>query len=437
MMMSMYSAVSGLRSQQTKLNVIGNNIANINTVGYKSQKVGFSDLLSQNIGSASAGSGNRGGMNAKQIGLGTQVSSIEMVMKPGSTQYTGSDTDVALGGEGLFVVQGGGSGKYQYTRAGNFGVDTVGNLVVNGLKVCGYDYNPTTKKYGTDVAALNLFANGKYTLASTTTTKASLQGNLDNSKSTFANPATVTSTLTVYDSQGAAHDTTVTYTNVVTAAVVGPPAVPEKPTNTWNVTVATTGAGWSVASSAATVVFDPTTGKMTTPAAPNVVNLTFTGPTGGATVGTAGVVAVDMSGIYGYTSSTGSSTIKVADSDGYAAGTLQNFAIGADGVITGSYSNGQKQPLGMLSVATFANTAGLEKIGDNLYVPSVNSGAISYQQPGTGQASKLTTGALEMSNVDLANEFSEMMITQRAYQANSKIITTSDTLMETLINMSR
>lgn len=428
MMMSMYSAVSGLRSQQTKLNVIGNNIANINTVGYKSQKVGFSDLLSQNIGSASAGSGNRGGMNAKQIGLGAQVSSIEMVMKPGSTQYTGSDTDVALGGEGMFVVQGGGSGKYQYTRAGNFGVDTVGNLVVNGLKVCGYDYNPATKKYGTDVSALNLFANGKYTLASTTTTKSSLQGNLDNSKSTTANPATVTSTMSVYDSQGNAHDTTVTYTNVVTAGV---------PTNTWNVAVATTGAGWSVASSAATVVFDPTTGKMTTPAAPNVVNLTFTGPAGGATIGTAGVVAVDMSSIYGYTSSTGSSTIKVADIDGYAAGTLQNYAIGADGVITGSYSNGQKQPLGMLSVATFANTAGLEKIGDNLYVPSVNSGAISYQQPGTGQASKLTTGALEMSNVDLANEFSEMMITQRAYQANGKIITTSDTLMETLINLSR
>ena len=437
MMMSMYSAVSGLRSQQTKLNVIGNNIANINTVGYKSQKVGFSDLLSQNIGSASAGSGNRGGMNAKQIGLGTQVSSIEMVMKPGSTQYTGSDTDVALGGEGMFVVQGGGSGKYQYTRAGNFGVDTVGNLVVNGLKVCGYDYNPTTKKYGTDVSALNLFANGKYTLASTTTTKASLQGNLDNSKSTSANPATVTSTLTVYDSQGTAHDTTVTFTNIVSGT-------PAAPTNQWTITASTTGAGWSAAPSITpattpvnTVTFDPTTGKMSLPVS-NALSLVFTGPGGGATVGTTGgIVSVDMSGIYGYTSSTGSSTIKVADIDGYAAGTLQNYAIGADGVITGSYSNGQKQPLGMLSVATFANTAGLEKIGDNLYVPSVNSGAISYQQPGTGQASKLTTGALEMSNVDLANEFSEMMITQRAYQANGKIITTSDTLMETLINLSR
>ena len=183
--------------------------------------------------------------------------------------------------------------------------------------------------------------------------------------------------------------------------------------------------------------FNPTTGKMITPADPTKVALTIKGPVGGAKAGTADVVSVDMSSIYGYTSSTGSSTIKVADIDGYAAGTLQNYAIGADGVITGSYSNGQKQPLGMLSVATFANTAGLEKIGDNLYVPSVNSGAISYQQPGTGQASKLTTGALEMSNVDLANEFSEMMITQRAYQANGKIITTSDTLMETLINLSR
>ena len=127
----------------------------------------------------------------------------------------------------------------------------------------------------------------------------------------------------------------------------------------------------------------------------------------------------------------------MADIDGYASGTLKDFSIGADGVITGSYSNGQKKSVGQLVVATFNNSAGLEKIGDNLYDRTMNSGEPAPEIPGSGQAAKLTTGALEMSNVDLANEFSEMMITQRAYQANSKIITTSDTLMETLINMSR
>ena len=422
MMMSMYSAVSGLKAQQTKLNVIGNNIANINTVGSKSQKVGFGDLLSQTVSNASAGSGGMGGTNAKQIGLGTQVSSVEMVMTTGSSQYTGSDMDVALSGDGFFVVKGGTQGDFQYTRAGNFGVDEAGNLVVNGMKVCGLPYDAKTKTYGS-IGGLS-FA-GKSSMAAATTTVASLEGNLDKSKSTVASPATVSTTLTIFDSNGDPHDTTVTFTH--------DPAITTAPT--WNVTVSIPAAEGSVSCSVASVAFDPITGAMTT--TPTSLPLVYAISSGAQVVDSTNTLNVEIGNIFGFASATGKSSIEVSDVDGYAGGKLQDFSIGADGVITGSYNNGQKQPLGKLQVATFTNPSGMEKIGDNLYVPSVNAGTKAVTDPGVGNAAKLTTGALEMSNVDLANEFSEMMITQRAYQANSKIITTSDTLMETLINMSR
>ena len=425
MMMSMYSAVSGLKSQQTRLNVIGNNIANINTLGYKSQTVSFSDLLSQTVSSAGAASGTTGGTNAKQIGLGTQVAAISTDMNTGSSQYTGSDTDVALSGAGFFVVQGGGTGKYQFTRAGNFGVDSDGNLVVNGMKVCGWDskyYSATTETFNTQsaVAPINLFtdANGasKQVIAPQVTTTASLSGNLDNTGATAANPKTASTTLTVYDAKGVGYDTIVTFTATGT-------------TGSWAVSVQTP------SGATAATVTTPITVSGTGAITPTSLTLGLTGLTDGA----ANIsIPVSITGVSGYASSSGTSSVSVSSIDGYASGTLQDFSIGTDGVITGSYSNGQKKPLGMLGLATFVNPSGLEKIGDNLYTTTVNSGEFSGAvAAGTGGSGKLTTGAWEMSNVDLASQFSDMMITQRAYQANSKIITTSDTLMETLINMSR
>ncbi|HEX2954901.1 MAG TPA: flagellar hook-basal body complex protein [Bacillota bacterium] len=139
MMTSLYSGLSGLKAEQQKLDVIGNNIANINTVGYKAQTVSFSDMLSQTLSQATAGntSTRTGGVNAKQVGLGVVVSATTMNMSTGSTQSTGNTSDVAISGDGFFVVQGGSSGEYQFTRAGNFGVDADGNLTVGGCEVCG------------------------------------------------------------------------------------------------------------------------------------------------------------------------------------------------------------------------------------------------------------------------------------------------------------
>ena len=573
MMMSMYSAVSGLRSQQTKLNVIGNNVANINTLGYKGQSVGFSDLLSQTISSAGAASGTRGGTNAKQIGLGSQVSSISTNMSTGSSQYTGNDTDAALSGAGLFVVQGGGTGRYQFTRAGNFGVDVDGNLVVNGLKVCGWnDYSvdldgnvtystqsevtplnafgtatktiatsavdaapssgglvmgtlsstgagsPSTQTitYYTETAgvispatatatftddtanltaaektagavnkwnwgvlgaspaagsiyfdangkiisslsavkssitmgvgvtpaslsldfsslkistatALTAFADGvpvaipagtktvivnKQLLAPEATTKATLTGNLDPNT---AVGGTGTTTITAYDSLGSAHEVKVTFT--------------KNSTGNWSWATSSNDPTFGVVGGG-TITFN-TDGTIATGGSGSIAALASNGSS-------AINVAVDFSSIGQYSTSTGASSVSVYSRDGYSSGTLQDFSIGTDGIVMGSYSNGQKQSLGEIGLAVFTNPQGLEKIGDNLYTTTVNSGDYSGAvEVGTGGAGGLTTGALEMSNVDLASEFSEMMITQRAYQANSKIITTSDSLLETLINMSR
>lgn len=422
MMMSMYSAVSGLKSQQTKLNVIGNNVANVNTLGYKSQSVAFSDLLSQTISAAGAAAGQTGGTNSKQIGLGSQVSAITKNMGTGSSQYTGNDTDAALSGDGFFIVQGGGTGKYQFTRAGNFGVDLDGNLVVNGLKVCGWEYDTTAGKFNTQetVAPINLFTStsgvNKKVLAPEQTTSVSLSGNLSSSAAVSATTVDSSSTMTVYDALGTSYDVKVEYKRTAT--------------DEWTATFS----GGCLGTPVDQVMTFDANGKMTSPT-DGKFTLSIDSPTAPAV---AFDVEMNLSGISMYTSSTGKSSVAVSDQDGYASGTLQDFSIGADGVITGSYSNGQKQALGMLGLAVFTNPSGLDKIGENLYATSVNSGEFSGAvAAGTGGSGKLTTGALEMSNVDLANEFSEMMITQRAYQANSKIITTSDTLLETLINMSR
>lgn len=448
MMMSLYAGVSGLKSQQTKLNVIGNNIANVNTTGYKEQTVSFADLLSQTISSATKASGTTGGTNAKQIGLGTSVASIATNMTTGSSQYTGVSTDLAIGGNGFFIVQGGSKGEYQFTRAGNFSVDSAGNLTVNGLKVCGwqaYDmetdgtYTFNTQK---TVEPINLYTdsiNGnKELIAAQATTAASLTGNLDPTAEAHQTEldageevdADVTTTMTVYDAQGNSYDVQVDFYKYTTGTDADGNAV-----TTWK---------WELESSSADLTVD-SSGYLQFDASGNIIttdstnyntnpNITLT-PTGGGT--NPFTVTLDLTGIATYTT-TSDSGVSVSAINGYEAGELQSFSIDSTGVIIGTYSNGETQPLGMIALANFTNSAGLEKIGNNLYVTTSNSGSFTGGvAAGSGGTGSLSSGVLEMSNVDLALEFSEMMITQRAYQANSKVISTTDEILETLINMSR
>ncbi|SMC96160.1 flagellar hook protein FlgE [Sporomusa malonica] len=453
MMKSMYSAVSGLRAQQTKLDVIGNNIANVNTVGYKAQRATFSDLFSQVLSGASGPDGNRGGVNPKQVGLGAQVASLDMIMTPGGPQFTGNPLDLSISGSGFFIVQGGQRGDYQFTRAGNFGVDKAGNLTVGGMKVCGWqDYGGKRQPDGSYVydtqkpaEPINVFSdsyNGnKRIISPKATTKGALSGNLDPAKTakgtaldaigTPPSPADYTGTMTVYDALGNSYEVQAKFSKCYVDSTDA-----DNPITSWYWEAKSADAKLDVTASGY-IKFDKNgkivSGDTNFNTKPQIT-LTPKGANAGAAPFT---VNLDFSGVSTFNSS-GSNEVKSSDVDGYAAGDLDDISIGDDGVITGVYSNGQKQPLGMLALATFDNPAGLEKIGGNLYVPTVNSG--DYKggvKPGTGGASMLSSSNLEMSNVDLAEQFSEMMITQRAFQANSKIITASDQLLQDLIGMVR
>lgn len=299
MLRSMYSGISGLKNFQTKLDVVGNNIANVNTFGYKKGRVTFKDLVNQSVGSASGAGGNVGGTNPKQVGLGASMSTVDNVYNQGALQNTGRTLDVGISGEGFYQVMT--AEGVRYTRSGNFYTDLDGNIVTgDGNYLIGLsDPRPTTLP---------------------------------------AVPA----------NQGAL------------------------PANTY-----------------------------------------------------------DLQGKKAATSPTGS-YIKLTIPTG-----AQNLAIGKDGLVTFVDSTGALQRVGYVSMANFANPGGLEKSGVNLFSASQNSGPAASGTPSINGLGQLTSGTLEMSNVDLSEEFTEMIIAQRGFQANTRIITTSDQVLEELVNLKR
>ena len=421
MMRSMFSGVSGLRAHQTRMDVIGNNIANVNTVAFKSGRVTFQEVFSETLKGASSPNldTGRGGTNPMQIGLGLGVNAIDTIMTRGSVQRTDNPTDLAIEGEGFFIVRGGSGDSYKFTRAGNFILDRLGNLVTeSGLNVLGWEpiLNPTTGEYEfnseAELVELNLL--NKQIIEPKATTRAVLQGNLDagyQEKETFSVP------ITIYDTLGNAHDVKAIFTKGTTT----------QNSTTW--TVSFTSDSGQI-NKTATLTFG-SNGRLTS--TENIVELEL------ALNGNRGVenpkFTVDLSNITMYASD---SSVKAKAVDGYKAGTLSSFSIGSDGIITGIYSNGEQQPLGMIALATFSNPAGLRKVGDNLYQVTTNSGDFSKAvKPGVDGAGMLNPGTLEMSNVDLSKEFTEMIVTQRGFQANSRIITTSDEMLQELVNLKR
>lgn len=464
MMRSLFSGVSGLKNHQTRMDVVGNNISNVNTTGFKSSRATFSDMLSQTLTGAAAPTDNLGGTNPKQIGLGSSVSSIDLLFTNGSVQSTGKNTDLALSGNGLFVVSDG--NQRYYTRNGAFEFDADGNYVQpgNGLHVMGWmakDGNLTTNgevvpikiPAGKPMAAkASMRATYTNNLNSEVPTIASLtpsSGTPPTATATTANPVTVkmsdgttytmtngkytvghslplTTTLTVYDALGGKHDITLYFTKTKTDSTNG---------NEWTVSVNTNGTGTATIKekdgSTTTVAMANQTLKFTTDGKFNsgagTINLTLTnGATGSQTV------AVGLSSLTQYA---GSNTIS-GKADGYAAGTLESVSIDKSGILTGTYTNGVKQIEGQVAVAQFNNASGLTKNGDSLYQESNNSGVANIKTA-ADLGCKITPSALEMSNVDIANEFTDMIVTQRGFQSNSKTITVSDEMLETLINMKR
>ena len=448
MMRSLYSGVAGLKSHQTKMDVIGNNIANVNTVGFKAATVSFSDVLYQKTQSASASSGNLGGINAKQIGLGTAVSSIYTDLSAsGSAQNTNHTYDLMIDGSQFFIVSNAG-GTY-FTKVGSFTVDGVGNLVTyNGEYVMGWLPDPDDpsiiKRDIVKPLAIESDAN-KYADPEATTA-AYVSGNIDKLDTKLTSADGHVMTMTIYDKQGYSYtvkmkitqDTTDTSKyNVTVTDVVDSNNVTIK--DKYNITFG----GAALGTGSIKLSFDAATGKFKDIAGNKEATLQIEpkGTSGDVFADEGIAINFENSTMY---SSSGSTNIAMYGGDiagqgkGKMVGTMIGTSINTDGKIYGTYDNGDIKLLGQIAVASFANASGLEKAGENLYIASRNSGEFD----GIGEdisisGGKINQGVIEMSNVDLSKEFTEMITTQRGFQANSRIITTSDTMLEELVNLKR
>ncbi|SDQ50652.1 flagellar hook protein FlgE [Microbacterium sp. cf332] len=385
MLRSLYAGISGLRSHQTMLDVTGNNIANVNTVGFKAGSVQFQDTLSQIVQNSRAAQADAGGTNAAQVGLGTQVAAVRTNFTQGSQQATGVPTDLMISGDGFFVVRNG--AETLYTRNGSFGFDAAGRLTTkDGSLVQGWTAADGVVPTGGPVGNISLPVGA--TSPGRATATASASGNLP---SGTAVGGELVRDITVYDAQGEARQLALTFTR--------------------------TAGGWNVTDGTATTALTFTDGRLTGPASL-----------------TSGGVDVDLSAITGYADL---NTVKIGGQDGRAPGSLVSYTLSADGSLVGAFSNGATSVLAQIALASFDNPEGLEKTGSSQYRAGANSGAAAVGVAGTDARGGLVSGALEMSNVDLSQEFTNLIVAQRGFQANARIITTSDEVLQELTNLKR
>ena len=399
MLRSLFSGVSGMRAHQTMLDVVGNNIANVNTVGYKASSVEFEDTLSQALKAAGAPQNGQGGTNPAQVGLGVQTAAINTSFTQGSAEATGVATDLMIQGDGFFVVNHG--GQQVYTRNGAFTFDAKGNLTTaNGALVQGWTAVGGVVNTSGAVGAITLPIGAS--LAPMATKSATIAGNLPADGS----GAPPTNDLKVYDTKGQLVEVTLSYAY-------------DTATNTWSLNYTDPSTGSPPTTQKATDLSFDANGTLTT-ASP--LTVTLNGQS----------VDLDISGITAYG---GTSTVQVVTSSGNAMGSLSSYSISPDGTIQGLFSNGLKEPLGQIAMATFNNPGGLSKVGNSEYAESVNSGQAQIGVSGTGSLGQLAGGQLEGSNVDLSQEFSNLIIAQRGFEANAKVITTSDEVLQDLVNL--
>jgi flagellar hook protein FlgE len=391
MLRSLFSGISGLRSHQTMMDVTGNNIANVNTTGFKASQTQFQDTLSQMLQAAGAPQDGRGGTNPAQVGLGVRVAGVTTNFGQGATQLTGRATDLMINGDGFFMVSS--NGEQMYTRAGSMSFDANGRLVTTeGAPLQGWvaDAKGVINRNG---ALQDLRLPVGALMPPNPTGKVTFGGNLpaDGDVTTISTP------IDVYDAKGNARTLGAEFVRVSAKE--------------WTLTL-TDGAKLPPV----TITFNPD-GSLDKPS-----DAAFPG------------MNIDLTGLTGYA---GNNSVAALEQDGYQTGSLQAFTLGPDGVLTGVFSNGLKQSLGQLAIATFANAGGLEKAGSSLFRTTVNSGAALVGIPGEDGRGTLTGGGLEMSNVDLAQEFTNLIIAQRGFQANSRVITSSDEILQDLVNLKR
>ncbi len=428
MMRALFAGVSGLRNHQVRMDVIGNNIANVNTVAFKASRVTFEEAFAQMVQGASRPAGNSsnvsGGTNPIQVGLGMNIGSIDLLFTQGNLENTGVTTDLAIQGDSFFVVSDG--MKNYYTRSGNFQMDADGRLVAstNGQVVQG---RLAVDGQLTDSIGDIVLPFGQKSAAKPTTTL-SVGGNLNAEAQPGGTDATRETSITMYDSMGREHELQVVFTKTAPGA-------------TWNYQV-------NVTESDGTVVTDVKDGTITFDGAGKLQNVdgaatptgqttfTFT-PDGGADAMDLTLNFGDVDSFSGLSQFAGASTAVMHDQDGYTMGHLERIGIDQNGVITGAFTNGVTLTLGQLVLADFNNPSGLIRVGDNANTVSANSGAPVLGFAGEGSQSQITSGALEMSNVDLAQEFTNMITAERGFQSNARVITTSDEMLQELVNLKR
>lgn len=463
MMRSLYSGVSGLQNHQTRMDVIGNNIANVNTTGFKRGRVNFQDMISQQLAGASKPTEEKGGVNPKEVGLGMTVAAIDTVFTQGNLQSTGISTDVAIQGNGFFIEKNG--EKSYYTRAGAFSLDQNGTLVnpANGMRVQGWMARELNGEMVVQTAAtptdLVIPVGSKDPAKATQNINFACNLN-KNTPEIPENPTeadvakgTWNTEFKIYDSFGNEHLLNVNFTRVRGNPNQWTATVQIDPDNA-DFTQTRVGLGTTDGvENTFTVSFDnngtlaavtDSAGNNSNPDGEIILQASYTVPESNAdadgnpyrqtmniNLGTIGSM------INTVTQSASASSTKAFYQDGYTLGYLENFKIDSTGSITGVYSNGTNRTIGQLAMATFANQNGLEKAGDNTYVKSNNSGEAKINAAGIAGGGTFLAGALEMSNVDLTEQFTDMIVTQRGFQSNAKTIQTADTLLETVLSLKR
>ncbi len=390
MLRSLYSGISGLRAEQTMLDVTGNNIANVNTVGFKAATVQFEDTLSQTLSSAGLPVSDKGGTNPDQVGLGVRVSQIGTSLTQGSAQSTGNNLDNMIQGDGYFVTKT--AGETLYTRNGSFHWDSEGRLsTADGGLVQGWEATSGVVSTGTNPATITLPAG--ISAPATATTKAGMTGNLPSDATAGTS---ILRDITAYGSDGTAKTLGVTFT------------------------AGSTPGTWDYSASLANGT--PVTGTLTS----------SNGVISGATSASVDGVTLDMSKLSGYA---GVTTAAISTQDGNAAGSLLSVTMGSDGTLTGTFTNGATVALARVALANFTNPSGLEKSGSSNMRESINSGAPTLNTAGSSGFGSVVSGSLEMSNVDLSQEFTNLIVAQRGFQANARVITTSDQILQELVQM--
>lgn len=426
---ALFASVSGLDTMSTAISVVGDNIANVNTPGFKARRPEFADVLGQTIASVSG---------VSQIGAGSKITRVNSLFTQGTFETTNRPTDVAIEGKGFFILDGP-QGRF-YTRAGIFNFDQEGYLTnAEGMRVQGFGIDPATQTSNGQLGDIQILSSAAPPRA---TNEIEMSANLDaNAALGSFDPADPIGTsehrvtLNVFDSMGNEHPVTFYFTK--TAQSAGPPA---SATWTWNAavdpsetTVPPAAAGDDVVvQGTGTLDFDEN--GVLTSAAGTSVDFQFAGG-----VATPQTVAIDFGPIAGSgdgdptTQFAGSSVTNSFTQDGFASGSLQSLTIDREGFLTGLFSNGATLNIAQLSLASFPNVEGLRAVGNNNLIEARDSGQPLVGAPGTGRLGQIRSSSLEQSNVDLATEFVRLIINQRAFQANTRTISVTNELLANLV----